>query len=177
VLCIAACFCLQLQFGRGPHGKPFLQPCSASAADQALAGRLQFNLAHTQSVISEQAIEQCSCAVQMYIVIVQCNSAVQLCSAIVQCNCAMQSCSAIVQCNCAMQLSRPYAVPAALAGAVVVLVVSQLYGSFPSGDTCVTRDGMCMCLSWPGVQAALCEPTGYACGCTAMCCVSHLGIY
>jgi phosphopantetheinyl transferase len=42
---------LQLQFERGQHGKPFLLPSSAASADQAVASRLQFNLAHTQSVL------------------------------------------------------------------------------------------------------------------------------
>jgi len=42
---------LQLQFARGVHGKPYLKLASAAAADQALGAQLQFNLAHTQSVI------------------------------------------------------------------------------------------------------------------------------
>lgn len=44
---------VQLVFGKGAHGKPYLQPASAAAADQVLAGSLQFNLAHTQSVLGE----------------------------------------------------------------------------------------------------------------------------
>lgn len=42
---------LQLQFSRGVHGKPYLKLASAAAADQGLGAQLQFNLAHTQSVI------------------------------------------------------------------------------------------------------------------------------
>lgn len=42
---------LQLTFGKGPHGKPFLQHASADAADQVLAAKLEFNLSHTQSIL------------------------------------------------------------------------------------------------------------------------------
>lgn len=42
---------LQLAFGKGPHGKPFLQHTSADAADQVLAAKLEFNLSHTQSIL------------------------------------------------------------------------------------------------------------------------------
>lgn len=44
---------LQLRFGRGPHGKPFLEHASAAAADQALAAQLEFNLAHTESFLGK----------------------------------------------------------------------------------------------------------------------------
>jgi hypothetical protein len=45
---------LQLQFERGPHGKPHLMPESAGAAAADVASQLQFNLSHTEALLGEQ---------------------------------------------------------------------------------------------------------------------------
>jgi hypothetical protein len=51
--CPAAGTTQQLRFDRGPHGKPHLQLASVAAADRQVAAQLQFNLAHTHSMIGE----------------------------------------------------------------------------------------------------------------------------